>query len=223
MAAASILPLTQRPTFDRIFPSAERPVRFKCRQLHVCRLEKLSPDGAVGFDPVTSECTIPHPVKSRRRFVELGCGLLAATMTMTMAAEAEEEKKDEESCELTFAPSGLGYCDMVVGTGIEPPQGELIMIHYTGRFVDGTVFDSSYKRARALILRIGVGKVIPGWDLGILGGDGVPPMLAGGKRKLRIPPELAYGQYPVGCYAGKCNIPGNSTLLYDMMFIGLYK
>ncbi|KAH9295268.1 hypothetical protein KI387_038856, partial [Taxus chinensis] len=89
-------------------------------------------------------------------------------------------------------------------------------IHYTGRFVDGTVFDSSYKRGRPLTLRIGVGKVIPGWDLGILGGDGVPPMLAGGKRKLRVPPELAYGQYSVGCYAGKCNIPGNATLLYDM-------
>ncbi|KAJ4952112.1 hypothetical protein NE237_028944 [Protea cynaroides] len=65
--------------------------------------------------------------------------------------------------------------------------------------------------------------VIKGLDQGILGGDGVPPMLVGGKRKLQIPPELAYGLEPAGCFSGDCNIPANSTLVYDINFVGVYK
>ncbi|XP_068643339.1 photosynthetic NDH subunit of lumenal location 4, chloroplastic-like [Aristolochia californica] len=52
---------------------------------------------------------------------------------------------------------------------------------------------------------------------------GVSPMVVGGKRKLRIPPELAYGPEPAGCFQGDCNIPANATLLYDINFVGLYK
>jgi peptidylprolyl isomerase len=60
--------------------------------------------------------------------------------------------------------------------------------HYTGRLADsGRVFDSSYERGRPLTFRVGVHEVITGWDLGILGGDGVPPMKEGGKRTLLIP------------------------------------
>ncbi|PKI76367.1 hypothetical protein CRG98_003289 [Punica granatum] len=93
------------------------------------------------------------------------------------------------------------------------------VVHYTARFADGTVFDSSYKRARPLTMRVGV---IKGLDQGIIGGNGVPPMQVGGKRKLRIPPELAYGPEPAGCFSGDCNIPANATLLYDINLIGIY-
>ncbi|XVE99356.1 hypothetical protein REPUB_Repub03eG0191000 [Reevesia pubescens] len=63
-------------------------------------------------------------------------------------------------------------------------------------------------------------KVIKGWDQGILGGDGVPPMLAGGKRTLRLPPELKYGKRGAGCKGGSCIIPPDSVLLFDVEFIG---
>ncbi|RYR65982.1 hypothetical protein Ahy_A03g011910 isoform C [Arachis hypogaea] len=73
-----------------------------------------------------------------------------------------------------------------------------------------------------LVLPICQVQVIKGLDQGILGGEGVPPMRIGGKRKLKIPPMLAYGPEPAGCFSGDCNIPGNATLLYDINFVGIY-
>ncbi|GLT68864.1 hypothetical protein SLA2020_410590 [Shorea laevis] len=157
-----------------------------------------------------------------------GVGLLAASVLALSPLNADARRIQyfatvgEPSCELNFARSGLGYCDVLVGSGLEAPYGELINIHYTARFDDGIIFDSSYKRARPLTMRIGVGKVIKGLDQGILGGEGVPPMNVGGKRKLQIPPNLAYGPEPAGCFSGDCNIPANATLVYDINFVGIY-
>ncbi|KAJ3707829.1 hypothetical protein LUZ61_011534 [Rhynchospora tenuis] len=123
-------------------------------------------------------------------------------------------------CELTVAPSGLGFCDRVVGTGATASKGQLIKAHYVGRLENGKVFDSSYNRGKPLTFRVGVGEVIKGWDQGILGGDGIPPMLSGGKRTLKLPPELAYGSRGAGCRGGSCVIPPDSTLLFDVEFIG---
>ncbi|CAN6466003.1 unnamed protein product [Victoria cruziana] len=162
----------------------------------------------------------------RGLFLEMGIGLLAPLLAVEGAGATRIEyyaTVGEPLCDLNFVRSGLGYCDVSVGTGVEAPQGELINVHYTARFEDGKVFDSSYKRARPLTMRIGVGKVIPGLDQGILGGDGVPPMHVGGKRKLYIPPLLAYGPEPAGCFSGDCNIPANATLLYDVYFVSVYK
>ncbi|KAL2525394.1 Peptidyl-prolyl cis-trans isomerase FKBP13 [Abeliophyllum distichum] len=127
---------------------------------------------------------------------------------------------DSAACEFTVTPSGLAYCDNVVGYGPQAVKGQLIKAHYVGRLEDGKVFDSSYNRGKPLSFRIGVGEVIKGWDQGILGGDGVPAMLAGGKRKLRIPPELGYGIRGAGCRGGTCIIPPDSVLLFDVEFIG---
>ncbi|EXB83251.1 Peptidyl-prolyl cis-trans isomerase FKBP13 [Morus notabilis] len=123
-------------------------------------------------------------------------------------------------CEFSVAPSGLAFCDKVVGYGAEPVKGQLIKAHYVGKLENGKVFDSSYNRGKPLTFRIGVGEVIKGWDEGILGGDGIPPMLAGGKRVLKLPPELGYGVRGAGCRGGSCIIPPNSVLLFDVEFIG---
>ncbi|PPS06782.1 hypothetical protein GOBAR_AA13863 [Gossypium barbadense] len=155
----------------------------------------------------------------------VGVGLLATSLLACSPLEADATRIEyfatvgEPQCELNYAKSGLGYCDVIVGSGVEAPRGELVNIHYTARFADGIVFDSSYKRARPLTMRIGLGK---GLDQGILGGEGVPPMLVGGKRRLQIPPNLAYGPEPAGCFSGDCNIPANATLLYDINFVGIY-
>lgn len=119
-----------------------------------------------------------------------------------------------------MAGSGLAFCDKLVGYGAQPEKGQLIKAHYVGKLENGKVFDSSYNRGKPLTFRIGVGEVIKGWDQGILGGDGVPPMLAGGKRTLKLPPQLGYGMRGAGCKGGSCIIPPNSVLLFDVEFIG---
>ncbi|KAJ0097879.1 hypothetical protein Patl1_27333 [Pistacia atlantica] len=160
--------------------------------------------------------------------LDVGIGLLASSFMALTPLDADATRIEyyatvaDPPCEFNFVRSGLGYCDISVGSGQEAPYSELINVHYTARFADGIVFDSSYKRSRPLTMRIGVGKVIKGLDQGIFGGEGVPPMLVGGKRKLQIPPELAYGPEPAGCFSGDCNIPANATLIYDINFVGIY-
>ncbi|XWS44878.1 hypothetical protein CRYUN_Cryun15aG0087400 [Craigia yunnanensis] len=180
--------------------------------------------------PPPSEVKLSLNSKSaaKKCVFDVGIGLLAASVLSFSPLDADATRIEyfatvgEPQCELNYASSGLGYCDVIVGSGEEAPRGELVNIHYTARFADGIVFDSSYKRGRPLTMRIGFGKVIKGLDQGILGGEGVPPMFVGGKRKLQIPPNLAYGPEPAGCFSGDCNIPANATLLYDINFVGIY-
>lgn len=94
--------------------------------------------------------------------------------------------------------------ETVVGTGDVATAGKRIVVHYTGRFIDGTVFDSSVTRKEPFQFVLGVGQVIQGWDRGIEG------MRVGGKRILSIPPELGYGMTDYG------PIPGGSVLIFEV-------
>ncbi|XP_030550066.2 peptidyl-prolyl cis-trans isomerase FKBP13, chloroplastic-like [Rhodamnia argentea] len=167
-------------------------------------------------------CTVePRPdllstTTGRRGAIGMGLGLVKLVAWQSWVSGAAETAP----CELTVAPSGLAYCDKVVGTGPEAVKGQLIKAHYVGKLENGKVFDSSYNRGKPLTFKVGVGEVIKGWDEGILGGDGVPPMLAGGKRILKLPPELGYGMRGAGCKGGSCVIPPQSVLLFDVEFIG---
>ncbi|KAL5199269.1 hypothetical protein ABZP36_020472 [Zizania latifolia] len=160
----------------------------------------------------------PRGVILRRREA-VAAVLSAAILSRVLPAVADASVE----CPLEVTPSGLAFCDRVIGTGAAAEQGQLIMAHYTGRLEDGTVFDSSYARGEPLTIRVGVGELIKGWDQGIVGGEGIPPMLAGGKRSLRLPPELAYGARGAGCRGWEptsCVIPPNSTLLFDVEYVG---
>ncbi|OVA03323.1 Peptidyl-prolyl cis-trans isomerase [Macleaya cordata] len=175
---------------------------FSFKPTLCCSSESSSNGGA-------SNNLSPQPISmAKRQIFGVGIGILASSMLIASPLDANATRIEyyatvgEPPCEFSYAKSGLGYCDIAVGFGDEAPIGELINVHYTARFADGIVFDSSYKRARPLTMRIGVGKVIKGLDQGIVGGEGVPPMLVGGKRKLKIPPELAYGPEPAGCFSG---------------------
>jgi len=99
--------------------------------------------------------------------------------------------------------------DMKVGTGIEAANGDRVTVHYTGWLIDGTKFDSSIDRGQPFVFSLGAGQVIQGWDRGVRG------MQVGGVRKLTIPPELAYGDRPVG--GGL--IPANSTLVFEVQLL----
>ena len=107
--------------------------------------------------------------------------------------------------------SGLKYVDEVVGTGESPSPGKIVSVHYTGWLENGTQFDSSRgpDRGQPLEFPIGVGRVIKGWD------EGVMTMKVGGKRKLIIPPDLGYGA------TGRPRIPPNSTLIFEVELLGV--
>jgi FKBP-type peptidyl-prolyl cis-trans isomerase FkpA len=94
--------------------------------------------------------------------------------------------------------------DLVVGTGATAVAGDNVTVNYIGTFTNGTKFDSSYDRNQHYTFRLGVGAVIAGWDQGVVG------MRVGGKRRLTIPPNLAYGNQANG------PIPANSTLRFDI-------
>ena len=104
-------------------------------------------------------------------------------------------------------PTGLKYIDKVIGTGKSPQIGDKVKVHYTGTLEDGTKFDSSRDRNQPFEFPLGVGRVIKGWD------EGVATMKEGGKRKLIIPSELAYGSRNMG------SIPPNSILFFDVELI----
>jgi peptidylprolyl isomerase len=106
--------------------------------------------------------------------------------------------------------SGLKYVDLVVGTGASPKPGQVVTVHYTGWLTDGKKFDSSLDRGMPFQFPLGQGRVIKGWD------EGVSTMKIGGKRKLIIPPDLAYGAKDVG----NGLIPPNSTLVFEVELLG---
>ena len=111
----------------------------------------------------------------------------------------------ESSGEEVKTASGLRYVDLVKGTGATPKPGQTVTVHYTGTFENGQKFESSLDSGQPITFRLGTGGVIRGWE------EGLSTMKVGGKRKLIIPPQLAYGA------AGKPpTIPPNATLVFEV-------
>ena len=99
--------------------------------------------------------------------------------------------------------------DLVVGTGATAVAGDTVTVNYIGTFTNGTKFDSSYDRGQPYTFQVGVGNVIAGFDQGVIG------MKVGGKRRLTIPPSLAYGSQ------GNGSIPPNATLKFDIDLVSI--
>jgi peptidylprolyl isomerase len=136
--------------------------------------------------------------------------LLTAPQSSTQTPDdmADEALVTDET--LVTTDSGLQYVDLVAGEGASPAQGQTVKVHYTGTLEDGTKFDSSRDRDRPFKFKIGVGQVIKGWD------EGVASMKVGGRRKLVIPSELAYGSRGAGGV-----IPPHATLVFDVELLGV--
>jgi FKBP-type peptidyl-prolyl cis-trans isomerase FkpA len=100
--------------------------------------------------------------------------------------------------------------DKTVGTGAEATTGKTVDVHYTGWLTDGKKFDSSLDRGQPFSFPLGGGRVIQGWDKGVVG------MKVGGKRKLTIPGDLAYGTRG---YPGL--IPPNATLVFEVELLAV--
>jgi FKBP-type peptidyl-prolyl cis-trans isomerase len=105
--------------------------------------------------------------------------------------------------------SGLKYQELKVGSGPAAKVGDTVSVHYTGTLENGQKFDSSLDRDTPFTFTLGRGNVIDGWEEGLLG------MQAGGKRKLTIPSNLAYGA------TGSGSIPPNATLLFEVELLSI--
>ncbi len=123
--------------------------------------------------------------------------------------EAEKQKQrdllDEVAAGYDETPSGLRYKILQKGDGKQATKGAMVSVHYKGQLLDGTIFDSSYKRKQPIDFAIGVGQVIAGWD------EGIQLLKVGDKARLVIPSNLAYGERGAGGV-----IPPNATLIFDV-------
>ncbi len=133
----------------------------------------------------------------------------AAAAKMGEVNEAAGKKFLEENgkrVEVNVTPSGLQYEVIKEGTGKQPAASDSVTVHYTGKLIDGTVFDSSVERGEPATF--GVTQVIPGWV------EALQMMKEGAKWRLFIPSQLAYGPNGAGNIIGP-----NSTLIFDVELI----
>ncbi len=107
-------------------------------------------------------------------------------------------------------PTELVATDVIVGSGPEAVPGQMVTVNYVGALPDGTVFDASANHGQPFTFQLGAGQVIRGWDEGVAG------MKVGGKRRLVIPPDMAYGAQAVGGV-----IPANATLLFEVELLAV--
>lgn len=140
----------------------------------------------------------------------------------TAKIEADKKKKAEEfaanqqklvddlKAGMQVTPSGLYYKITKTTDGIAPQRGDEVAVHYAGKLVDGTEFDSSFKRNQPIDIPIGVGQVIKGWD------EGIMLLKEGEAATLLIPSELGYGSAGAGGV-----IPPNAWLMFDVELVNV--
>ncbi len=178
---------------------------------HTAEVQKDYQDGvAAGVTGTPGFFVNDVPIYGAKPFSEFQQAIDAALageagQTPTPAAE---EGPPPVAGEPTVTASGLKYIDIEVGSGASPQASQTVVAHYTGWLADGTKFDSSVDRGQPFSFVIGEGNVIEGWD------EGLATMKVGGKRRLIIPPELAYGETGV-----PGTIPANAELTFDVELI----
>jgi len=125
-----------------------------------------------------------------------------------LAEEKQKEELDALMNTMQQTATGLGYSITQEGSGAKPKKGQTVIVHYTGKFLSGEVFDSSVGRGKPFSFKLGAGQVISGWD------EGLALLNIGSKATLLVPPQLGYGAYGAGGV-----IPPNATLLFEVELI----
>jgi peptidylprolyl isomerase len=135
-------------------------------------------------------------------------GLLVICLSALLSVFPIYQNEDEE--QFITTESGLKYRDIIEGIGRTPQKGQRLIVHYTGYLENGKEFDSTYDKDKPFEFVLGSGQVIKGWE------EGLATMKAGGKRKLIIPPQLAYG-----IKGFKNSIPPNATLIFEIELLNI--
>lgn len=137
--------------------------------------------------------------------------LFALLAAVAVHAQSDNSSPTKVEGKGKSTSSGLQYWDLKGGTGTTASAGKSVSVHYTGWLAsNGKKFDSSVDRGQPFMFTLGAGQVIKGWD------EGVSGMKVGGKRQLRIPPELGYGSRGAGGV-----IPPNATLIFDVELLAV--
>lgn len=123
-------------------------------------------------------------------------------------ANIEAYLKENNIFNAKVSPEGIYYVVETLGNGPSVNTGEFVSVHYTGKLLNGTIFDSSVERGEPITFKIGIGQVIQGWE------KGIPLFKSGGKGTLYLPSSLAYGERGAGGI-----IPPNSPLIFDIEVI----
>jgi FKBP-type peptidyl-prolyl cis-trans isomerase len=148
-------------------------------------------------------CGYPDPAANR--------GVAATTEQTTPTPLAGTDDFNEGSGKPVITlPDGLKYINLKVGDGELATANSTVRVHYTGWLSSGQKFDSSRDRGQPFDVTLGAGQVIPGWD------EGIPGMKVGGRRKLIIPPALAYGDQ-----GSPPTIPPNATLTFTVELLAV--
>lgn len=126
------------------------------------------------------------------------------------ALKAQQEIMDSVSAGYEVTNSGLRYTILQKGDGKQATKGAMVSVHYKGQLLDGTVFDSSYKRKQPIDFNVGTGQVIRGWD------EGIQLLKVGDKARFVIPSDLAYGSSGAGGV-----IPPDAILIFDVELVNV--
>lgn len=147
-------------------------------------------------------------------FIVVAAVISAGGFLVNQRLDQDVEQQAIKEAEQTAATEakmreGFEKKDLIVGGGKEIKLGDTIIVNYRGWLVEtGAEFDSSYKTGKPIILTLGAGQVIKGWELGL------PGMKVGGRRQLIVPPALAYGAEGRGGI-----IPANATLGFEVELV----
>jgi FKBP-type peptidyl-prolyl cis-trans isomerase len=138
--------------------------------------------------------------------------LMFATLALVSFAQTDTSAPTKVTGKPKTTPGGAQYWDITVGTGAQASSGKTVKVNYTGWLTNGKKFDSSVDRGTPFSFKLGAMQVIKGWD------EGVNGMKVGGKRQLKIPPEMGYGAQGAGGV-----IPPNATLIFDVELLDVSK
>lgn len=166
-------------------------------------------DAMVGAESKMTEEEINTEMTAfqERRQAEADAERTALAQTNLEAGRAYMEEMSAQE-EVRTTDSGLQYVVIEPGEGDSPVAEDSVEVHYEGRLIDGTIFDSSFERGQTVTF--GLTQVIPGWT------EGLQLMKPGGKFKFIIPPELGYGEGGAGQMIGP-----NATLVFDVELISV--